>query len=104
MLNTKITTVPTSSRNLLAELNIADTYSLGSNNNNPFKSKTNLNATASQSQTLYQPYTASNIGPSTSLLSSSSVPTVKLINHPPAITPNYTVLSAAMNKCVKTFD
>ena len=57
MLNTKTTTVPTLSRPPLAPLNIADTYSLSTTNNNPFETNTILNATANQSQTLYQPHT-----------------------------------------------
>ena len=67
MLNTKTTSVPMLSRHPLAPLNIADTYSLSSINDDPFETKTNKNATANQFQTLYQPYSAPNLSLSTVL-------------------------------------
>ena len=78
MLNTRTTTVLTLSRLPMAPLIFADTYSLGSTNNTPFLSISNFNATANQRQTLYQPHTAPNVGPSAILPSSSS--TVNPIN------------------------
>ena len=96
MLNTKTTTVPTLSRPPLAALNIADTYLLSSTKNNPFQTKTNLNAAANQCQTLYQPHTAPNIGPSAILPSSSSTVNAK---KPYSVnTQNYTVPLVEMNK------
>ena len=57
MLDTIATTVPTLSRCPLAPLIAADTYSLSSTNNTLFQTNTNINATASPWQTLYQPHT-----------------------------------------------
>ena len=69
---------------------------------NPFQTKTNSNATANPSQTLYQRHTTSNVqpiphhtGPFASLLSSSK---------PSVNRQNYTVTFVEMNKSVKTFD
>ena len=61
MLKTITTANPTLSIPPLAPLTVADTYSLSSINNNPFPTITNLNATANQCQTLYQPHTASKV-------------------------------------------
>ena len=72
VLNALTTTVPTLSRYLLIQLNIADTYTLSGSNKNPFQTITNLNATEKPCQSLYQPDTAPNIGPSAILPSSSS--------------------------------
>ena len=99
MLNTKSTSVPTLSRPQLAPLNFAEPYSLSSTNNNQVQTNTNLNATANPSQTLYQPHTSPNIGPSAILPSSPS--TVNPMNPSSVNTLNYAIPFAAKNKCVK---
>ena len=63
MLKTFTTTFFALSRPPSAALNFVDTYSLSSTNNKLFQTNANLNATANQSQTLYQPHTAPDIGP-----------------------------------------
>ena len=73
-------------------------------NNNLLQTNTNLNATANLSRSLCQPHTAANIGPTASVLSSSSVQTKSPTNHPPIITQKYTGLFVAMNKSSETFD
>ena len=88
MLKTLNTTLPTLSRPRLAPLNIGATYLKSSTNKFPFQTKSNLNAAANPSQFLYQPHTAPNMGPSTCLLSSSSVPIFYPVNHSTVITQN----------------
>ena len=88
MLKTLTTTVSTFSKPPLAPLNIADTYSFNSSNNIPFRKNNNLNATANQCQALYQPHTATNLGPFAILPSSSF--TVDPINPSFVKTRNYT--------------
>ena len=102
MTKTITTTVPTFSRLPLPPLKIADTYEISSTNNNPFQTNTDLNATASQCQTLNQTHTAPDLGPSAFFPSSFS--TVNPIISSSENTKNYTVPFVAMNKSVKTFD
>ena len=102
MLNTIATNVPTMSKPLLAPLNIDDTYSLSSTNNNPLQATTNINAPASQCQTLYQPNTAPDKGNSLFLISPSL--TVNPANPSSAFTQNYTVPFVSMNKLRRIFD
>ena len=71
-LNTITITAPTLSRPLLAQPKFADNYSLSSTKNKPIQTITDFNAFANPSQTLYQPHTAPNTGPSAALPSSSS--------------------------------
>ena len=66
-LNTTTKSVLTLSRLSLAAPNVADTYSLSSIINFPFKTTTSLNATGNPSQTLYQLHIANIVGPSASL-------------------------------------
>ena len=86
----------------MAPLNIADTFSLSNISNNPFQINTNLNATANQCQTLYQPHTANIIGHSAVLLSLN--PTVNPTELSPVNTQNYNLPFFAMKKSVKSFD
>ena len=104
MLNTTTPTVPTLSRPPLAPLNFADTYSLSSTNKIPFQTNTSLNTAANQYQMLYQPPTAPNMGPSETLLSSSS--TLNLPLNKPFFCKHKKLCCTfvAMNKSVKTFD
>ena len=87
----------------LPPLNFVTTYSLSSTNNNTFQANRILNAIANPSQMIYQPHTATNKWSSASLLSSSFVPTVNLMNPPLVNTQNYTVPFVAMNKSEKFF-
>ena len=73
-------------------------------NNNPIQTKTNSNATASPSQTLYLPHTAPNFSLFEKLRSSSSVPNERPINASTLITQNRNLLFAGTNKAVKSFD
>ena len=102
MLNTKTTTVPTPSKPPLAPLDIAETYSLNSTNNNPSRTNTLLNATANPCQTLHQPHTVPNIGSSAILPLSFSTVNPRYLYF--VNTQNCTVPFVAMNKSVKTFD
>ena len=104
MLNTKTTTVPTLSRPPLAPLIIADTYSLGSTNNNPFQSNTHLNVTANPCQTIYQPHTAHNLPKDHPTILPSSFSTVNPMKLSSVNTQNYTLPFVALNISVKTFD
>ena len=76
MQKTKNERVPAFSRLHFVPIKIVDTYSLSSSNKNPVETKINSNATANPPQTLYQPHTAPNLGPSACLISSTSVPSV----------------------------
>ena len=95
MLNTETATVPISSGRPLVPLNTADTYSLSSTNGKPFQTNSNLNATASPRQTIYQPHTAPHIGPSSTLPPSSS--TVNPMNPSRVITKRNTITFASTN-------
>ena len=102
MLNTITTTASTFSAPPLAPLNIGETYPLGSTNKKPFQTNNNLNATANQCQTLYQPYISPKKSPSAILFSPSS--TVGPINSSFVNIQFHTVHFVALNKSVKTFD
>ena len=95
MLKTITTTVLTLSEHLLAPLKNAETYSLNSTNIKPLQTITNSNANLCQ--TLYQPHTAPNIGPSATLLPSSSTANP---NNPSVKIQNYTVSFVATNQSV----
>ena len=86
MLKTFNTTVPAFSRPALVPLVLADNFSLSCTNTIPFQTKTNINATANPYPTLYQQHSAPNIGPSASLPSSYSFPTVIPENFSPVKT------------------
>ena len=94
-------------------LNFAHTGSLGSTENNPFRTSTNFKATACPCQTLDQPHTIPKLqpifyqsGPTGGLPSSPSVPTVNQKNFPPvdAQAQNCSVSLVAMNKSINTFE
>ena len=80
------------------------TYSLSSTNKFPFQSNTDVNAIANPCQLLYQFHTGPNRDFFASLTTSFSIPPVNLINRPPIIIQNNTVLFVAMNKSVISFD
>ena len=103
-LNTINTTVSELSRLPLPPLNTADTYSKSSFNNELYQINIKMNANSNPSQTLYQPRTASCIGLSATLPSSSFVRTVKPINSSSVITQNFTVPFVAFKKLVETLD
>ena len=86
----------------MVSLNVADTYSLSSNGKIQFQTCTNLNASAFHCQTLYQPHTAIYIGPSETILSSSS--SVYPTNPSPVILQKFTVPFASLNKSFRNFD
>ena len=102
LLNAKTTSVTNLSRPALAPPNVADTYSLSSTNNIPFQTQTNLYTMANPCQTFYQRHTASNIGPSATLISSSSF--VDPRNPSVVVTQIHAVPFVPMNKSVETFD
>ena len=92
---------PTLSRSPLAPLKFDVTFSLGSTNNNPYQSNTNLITAANPCQTFYQPLVHLICRrASRKFISSSS--TVKPLDASSINTQNYNVLFAAMNKPVKT--
>ena len=88
----------------LVPLNIADIHSFSTTINNPFQTKTFLNATTNPSQSFYQPHTAANIHPSANLGSSSFVIAVNPIKFSSFFTQIHSVLFNAGNKSVKTID
>ena len=104
MLITITITVRALWRLLSVPLNTAGTYSCKNTNIYPVQTNTNLNAIANPHQTLYQPHTAPDIGPSASLPSSSSVPAVNEKISSPVITQTYTLAFVAGNKSVEKND
>ena len=84
---------------------------MSSTKTNTFQIDSNLNATANPPQKLYQPHvtpniqnTSNNFGPSASVLSPSSFPTVNPINPPPVNTENSALLCVDMNESSKILE